>query len=271
MQTVDERPETIHLYVVREEAPKPQLFPIFLSMAALCVLFTLCVLSPYRQPEERLTIKLPAVFLPLKVFTTSVLITPTGVKTYLATKAHGVLTIFNGSVFSQGIPQGMVLTSKSGIEIVTDSSVFVPAGNPPNFGMATVTAHTEVAGTQGNIQAYDINAIYGSALYIRNPQAFIGGRNSYSVKVETPQDKQTAIDSARTILAVQKAKIRDFLAFPCNESSQEKNGILGLSWTCQYVTYSVPSYMRITHIKLVGKTLFVDVVFVPRPRIIQFK
>ncbi len=271
MQTVNERPETIHLYVVREEVPKPQLFPIFLSMAALCVLFTLCVLSAYRQPEERLTIKLPAVFLPLKVFTTSVQITPTGVKAYPATLAHGVLTIYNGSVFSQGIPQGMVLTSKSGIEIVTDASVFVSAGNPPNFGIATISAHAVVAGTQGNIRAYDINAIYGSALYIRNPQAFTGGRNSYSVKVETPQDKQTATDSARAILAAQEAKTRDFLAFPCNESSQEKNGVLGLSWTCQYVIYSVPSYMKVTHIKLVGKILFVDVTFVPRPRIIQFK
>lgn len=271
MQTVDERPETIHLYVIREEAPKPQLFPIFLSMAALSVLFTLCVFSPYRQPEQRAVIRIPAVFLPLKVFPTSVQIVPTGVKTYPATLAHGVLTIFNGSVFSQGIPQGMILTSKSGIEVVTDTSVFVPAGNPPNFGVTTVTARAVVAGTQGNIRPYDINAVYGSALYIRNPQAFTGGKESFSVKVETPQDRQTAIDAARATLAAQQAKIQAFLAIPCNESSQEKNGILWLSWTCQYVTYSIPSYMRITHIKLVGKKLLVDVAFVPRPRIIQFK
>ena len=39
MQTVDEKPETIHLYVVREEEPKPSVLPIVLS--AFCSLFAL--------------------------------------------------------------------------------------------------------------------------------------------------------------------------------------------------------------------------------------
>ncbi len=271
MQTVDERPETIHLYVVREEAPKPQLFPIFLSLAALSVLFTFCILSPYQQPEERAVIRIPAVFSPLKTFTTSAKIIPTGIKTYQATAAHGVLTIYNGSVFSQGIPQGMILTSKSGIEIVTNTSVFVPAGNPPNFGIATVSAHAVIAGDQGNIVAQDMNTIFGSSLYIRNLVAFTGGGNSYSVRVETQQDRQTATDNARASLTAQKAKIHEFLAYPCKETTLVRKGVLGLSWSCQYVSYSVPSYMKVIHIRLVGKELFVDVVFVPRPRIIVFK
>ena len=38
MQTVDERPETIHLYVVREEEPRPSFFPIVLSViSSLCL------------------------------------------------------------------------------------------------------------------------------------------------------------------------------------------------------------------------------------------
>ena len=109
------------------------------------------------------------------------------------------------------------------------------------------------------------------SLYIRNLKPFTGGKNSYFVKVETAQDKQTATDSARGILATQQAEIREFLAYPCKETTQEKNAILGLLWSCQYVTYSIPSYMKATHVKLVGNDLLVDVMFVPRPRIIVFK
>lgn len=266
MQTVDERPETIHLYVVREEAPKPQLFPIFLSMAALSVLFTLCILSPYQQPEERAVIRIPAVFLPLRVFTASAQIIPTGVKTIPATIAHGILTITNGSVISQTIPKGFTVSN-----VATDSAVFIPAGSVNGYGYAVVRAHALINGKGGNFATFTINQVEGSSVYIRNLSPFVGGRDSHSIKVETPHDRQTALDSARAILAAQITQIKTFLAFPCNESSQEKNGLLWLSWTCQYVTYSIPSYMHVVHIKLVGKNLLVDVKFVARPRIIQFK
>lgn len=271
MQTVDERPETIHLYVVREEAPKPQLFPIFLSMAALSVLFILCVFSPYQQPEERLTIKLPAVFLPLKSFTASSQIIPTGIKTYPATNAQGTLTLTNGSVVSQTLPQGLIFSTQSGIEVVTLSNVFVPAGSASGYGVATVSAKAVVSGTQGNIPTLSINAVYGTSLYIRNLSAFTGGKDAYSVKVVTPHDIQTATDSAKISLTAQIAQIKAFLAYPCKESSQVKNRAVGLSWECQYVSYSVPSYMKVTHVRLVGKSLLVDVVFVERPRRIWVK
>jgi hypothetical protein len=48
MQTVDEQPETIHLYVVREKAARPPLLPIFLSMVALSILIAVCALTPYQ-------------------------------------------------------------------------------------------------------------------------------------------------------------------------------------------------------------------------------
>ena len=37
MQTVDEQLETLHIYVVRDEVPKPQLFPIVLIVLAVAV------------------------------------------------------------------------------------------------------------------------------------------------------------------------------------------------------------------------------------------
>ena len=265
MQTVDEKPETIHLYVVREEEPRPPFHPIILSVVALFLVAVVSIAFPYQQPEERDTLRIPAVFLPLQVFTTSVPIIPTGVKTYPATTAHGVLTITNGSIISQTLPKGMIIGS-----VVLDYSVFVPAGSANGYGVATVPAHALISGKSGNIPTFEINQVEGSSVYVRNLTAFTGGKNSYSVKVETAQDRQTALDSARLLLATETAKIREFLAFQ-KQSSQENNAVLWLSWTCQYVTFSLPRYMRVIHVRLVGKNLFVDVRFVARPRIIVFK
>src|SRR6266700_3622171 len=107
MQTVDERPETIHLYVVREKEPTPSVLPIVLSALSLVVLFTFCALIPYQQPVTRAVIRVPAVLLPLKTLTAQVAVIPTGVRIYPAKTAHGVLTITNGSVISQTLPAGL--------------------------------------------------------------------------------------------------------------------------------------------------------------------
>src|SRR5260370_10276878 len=124
MQTVDEKPETIHLYVVREEEPKPSVFPIVLSALSLAVLFTFCALIPYQQPVTRAVIRVPAVLLPIRKFTVTTAIIPTGVKVYPATTAHGVLTITNGSIIGQSIPAGF-----PGPGVATDEAVYVPGGN----------------------------------------------------------------------------------------------------------------------------------------------
>ena len=271
MQTVDERPETIHLYVVREEEPRPSFVPIVLSLFALLLLVVVSVVFPYQQPEERKTLQIPAVFLPLQTFTTSIEIIPTGIKTYPATNAIGTLTLTNGSVVSQELPQGLIFSTRSGIEVETLSSVFVPSGSALGYGIAIVPAKTVVGGKSGNIPAYSINAVYGTSLYIRNLQPFTRGREAYSVKVVTPLDIQTAIDNARISLTAQIAQIKAFLAYPCKETIQTKNSVVGLSWTCQYVTYTIPSYMKVTHISLVGKNFLIDVVYVAKPRRIWIK
>jgi hypothetical protein len=93
MRTVDEQPETIHVYVVREAAPKPPLLPMFLSVLALSILIAIGVLSPDQQPEQRTSIRVPAVLLPIRTITAQTPVIPTGVRTYPATIAHGLLTI----------------------------------------------------------------------------------------------------------------------------------------------------------------------------------
>src|SRR6266566_9176837 len=209
MQTVDERPETIHLYVVREKEPTPSVLPIVLSALSLAVLFIFCALIPYQQPVTRAVIRVPAVLLPIRTFTATVAIIPTGVNVYPATTAHGILTITNGSVIAQTIQQGFRLGN-----VVTDWPVFVPAGSANGYGYAAVAAHALMAGKAGNIPAYAIHQVVGSSVYVRNLAAFHGGRDSYSVKIVTTQDKQTALMTARNILAL---KING-LHYPCNES-----------------------------------------------------
>ena len=266
MQTIDEKPETIHLYVVREDEPRPSFAPVVLSLFVLLLLVVVSVVFPYQEPEERKTLQIPAVFLPLQTFTTSIQIIPTGIKTYPATNAIGTLTLTNGSVVTQELPLGLIFSTRSGIEVQTMTSVFVPSGSALGYGIAVVQAKVIVSGIHGNIPAYSINAVYGTSLYIRNLKRFTGGRDTYSVKVETSQDRQTATDSAKISLTAQVAHIKAILAYPCKESSQIKNIVVGLTWTCQYVTYTIPSYMKVTHIRLVGKNLLIDVVYVPKPR-----
>ncbi len=253
MQTVDEQLETLHIYVVREEAPKPQLFPIVLSVVALSVLVAVCVFSPYRQPVTRITLRFPAVLLPLKTFTAQVAVIPTGVKVYSATTAHGTLTITNGSVISQTIPQGFRLGN-----VITDRTVFVPAGSANGYGFATVSAHAVASGKSGNIPAYAVNQVVGSSIYIRNLSAFSGGHDAYTVMIVIQQDRQTAIDRARQKLTY----LSTGLHYPCDEAI---SGAVTVAWHCQFVTYHIPAYMRVTGVRIQGKNLIVDVIFIARP------
>src|SRR5260370_37856431 len=117
MQTVDEEPlETIHLYAVREEAARPSLWPVFLALLALSTPLALCTLSPSQQPEERLAIRIPAVFLPLGVFTASGQIIPTRVKEFPPSPARGELTIYNGAILPHQLPSGFIVTLPTGVD-----------------------------------------------------------------------------------------------------------------------------------------------------------
>ncbi len=259
MQSVDEQPETIHLYVVREAAPKPSLLPIFLSVVALSILVAVCVFSPYQQPVTRITLRVPAVLLPFQTFTAQVAVIPTGVKVYPATTAHGILTITNGSVIAQTIPQDFRLGN-----VITDRVVFVPAGSANGYGVATVRAHALISGTSGNIPAYAINQVVGSSIYIRNLTAFYGGHDAYTVMIVTPQDRQTAIDRARQELTY----LSTGLHYPCNEAI---SGAVIVTWRCQFVTYHIPGFYHVTGVRIIGKNLFIDVWFVARQERIWVK
>ena len=43
------------------------------------------------------------------------------------------------------------------MQVITDQTATIPAGNPPMYGQVTVSAHTLNPGGRGNIPAYDID------------------------------------------------------------------------------------------------------------------
>jgi hypothetical protein len=208
----------------------------------------------------RAVIRVPAVPLPLQTFSTAVQIVPTGVKTYPATTAHGILTITNGSIISQDLPSGMIFTGNPGISVITGAAVFVPAGSVNGYGYTTVSAHALTSGKHGNIPAYAIDNVENASIYIRNLTAFKGGRDAYSVKVVTPQDRQTALNHARQTLL--QASIG--LHYPCTEYVSNKNSYVNIyvTWHCQFLTYHIPSFMHVLGTQLQGKEVVVAVWFV---------
>ena len=263
-QVEDEPIETIHLYVVREGQKRPSLVPVILSLLALSFLVAFCVLVPYQQPELRKTLRIPAVPF-FKTFTASATINPTGIKHYPATAAHGTLTITNGSVISQTLPAGLLFTGNDGEEVTTDSAVFVPAGSAASYGVATVSSHA-ASGKAGNIAAYDINRVIGSSVYVRNLRPFTGGQDAYSVKYPTPQDKQSALDTAKQTL---EAQAQDVKAILKSLSVQSTLSALTLKVTlaCVFFAYPrLPGY-RIISVTAQGNSLLVTVAYTPRQRI----
>ena len=191
--------------------------------------------------------------MPPQVFRATTNIIPTGVKTYPATYAHGVLTFTNGSIIGQSIPAHFTIDG-----VATDQAVYVPAGSADGYGYARVSAHALAPGKAGNFATLAINAVIGSSLYIRNLTAFNGGRDSYSVKFVTQEDRALALKRAREHLT----SVVSGLHYPCSE---QISGAVTVIWRCLFVRYSVPSYMHVTGVRLAGKNVIVAVMYIERP------
>src|SRR5260370_11954236 len=95
--------------------------------------------------------------------------------------------------------------------MVTDGWVTTPRPTPPSCGIGRVRSHALQTGKVGNIAAYEVNAVYGADLYIKNLTAFRGGRDTKVVKVVTNQDTYLALTNARSILIGQTNRIQECL------------------------------------------------------------
>ncbi len=248
---VTEPIETIHLYYEQDDIPQPRAnHDTFLILLA-CLCFGLLVWQLCSIPPTLETIRVPAHLLPLRRFSVPITIVPTGVHTSPATTATGVLTVYNGSFLSQQLPQGLILVAQNGVEVATESSVVVPAANPPAYGMATVVAHALVSGSRGNLAAGQIANVEGASLYIRNLPPFQGGQDASRQVYVTAQDRQHALEVARATL--HHLVPQGMLDGPCRESSRGNQ----LMWICRYVTYASPQFFRIVGVEVQGRQVVV--------------
>ncbi len=102
-----------------------------------------------------------------------------GVTHVPAVAAGGTLTFYNAATYPQTIAAGTVLTGADGVQVVTDAAAAIPAGNPPLFGVVTVSAHTLQAGPHGNIAALDIDGLCCAAgVAVKNTADFSGGQDA---------------------------------------------------------------------------------------------
>lgn len=260
MFSVDDKPETIHLYVVREEEERPHTaFPLFCSLLCLLGIAVLIFYSAQHPYYEHKRLTVPATFLPLKMFKAEVPILSTGMKTFPATYASGALTLTNGSILSETLPAGVIFSASNGIEVQTTESVFIPAGSASGYGVARVVARAVQVGKLGNIRTLAVNAVYGTALYARNLSPFTGGQGAYSVSFVTSNDRRVATSKVRFLLISKRRQTPAFLVSPCHET-------LFAADSKMVATYKVPSYMHVLTAHLSGKSFFVDAFFVARPR-----
>lgn len=113
----------------------------------------------------------------------------TGIGYIPATEATGTITLYNAATYPQVIRAGTDITGADGVEAVTDSSVYVPSGNPPVFGIASVAAHTVQAGLGANIAALDVDTLCCvSGISAKNLNAFTGGKNAQPYPMVSKQD-----------------------------------------------------------------------------------
>src|SRR5260221_5025561 len=140
MYALDEKPpmETIHIYYEQEEPKTPYTFlPLFFALLCVCGIVAVTLYSWQHPTYEHETLTIPAHFF-TRTFSATAPIIPTGRRYRPATAGHGILTIYNGSPIIQTIPAGIIVTSSTDAEIVIESAVKVPAGNPPGYGLATL-------------------------------------------------------------------------------------------------------------------------------------
>ena len=106
-----------------------------------------------------------------------------------AQAAYGWIVLYNALDTPQTIQAGTLLTGQDGIQITTDTTVTIPAGQFASNGHVGVSAHAVESGPQGNIVAQDI---HGPCCRIdvlaENPTPFTGGTLAHSYQAVSAQD-----------------------------------------------------------------------------------
>jgi hypothetical protein len=125
----------------------------------------------------------------------------TGIGYTPAIQAKGDITFYNEAPYSQTIVAGTVLTGSDGVQVITDETASIPAGNGGTNGSATVPTHAIVGGTVGNIQPLDVNTLCClSGILAKNTRAFTGGIDPQAYPMVSSIDLQTATHQVASML-----------------------------------------------------------------------
>lgn len=117
-----------------------------------------------------------------------------------ARRATGILTFYNGLFTPQTVYAGTVFTASNGVQVVTAGTVTIPAGHPPSYGQASVTASAQTPGTQGNIAYAQVNTTLANGVLVKN-EAFSGGRESRDFQAVAKADLESLSATLKTALA----------------------------------------------------------------------
>src|SRR6266567_2964732 len=110
-----------------------------------------------------------------------------------ATSAHGLLTFYNGLPVEQTISAGTLLTSSTGVQVVTEEDALIPAASLPVSGHITVSAHTLIVGPEGNLPASAVSMpCCRENVYVQNSSAFSGGQLARTFQSVTKHDVAAA-------------------------------------------------------------------------------
>jgi hypothetical protein len=267
--------ETLYLYAYDPEKPfwhiprwnKDQWIAAMMGVFVLAMGVGLCIFLPMGQAYSIQTVTVQVNF-HTQAFVSDITIVPTGIQHYPALQASGKLTIYNGSILSQQLPSGFILTAQDGTEVATNAAITIPGANLPSLGIASVSAHSILAGRQGNIQAYAIQATYGSSIEIKNLSAFTGGQDSYTKTYVTSEDTAKALETAKAQVSAEKPI--GLLAQPCTETTSHQALNLSVTLSCEYVTYPRPAQGQILSVQISGDTAILKIKVLAQNTTIHF-
>lgn len=120
-----------------------------------------------------------------------------------ARQATGTVTFYNGLFTSQTVALGTILTGSDGVQVITDQTATIPAGNPPAYGQVTVSAHAINPGVRGNIPTDGINQLCcANAVLAKNTTPFYGGKDERDFQTVTTHDINAAAEALKTTLSL---------------------------------------------------------------------
>jgi VCBS repeat-containing protein len=209
--------------------------------------------------------QIPGRLLPSLTMSQSETVKTTGVGHQNATEAQGTIRLYNGLLVSQVMLAGTIFTGADGIQVMTDQTAVIPAGNPPIYGQTTVPAHAIEPGSRGNIQAYDINTVFSASILAKNTMSFYGGQDARTYPIVAQQDIDNAVSHLKPSLthSIQGAFTTllmndEALIAPTCHLTITKDKIAGeeathvqvsVSQTCQAAAYIVADlHQAVTHL-----------------------